>query len=296
MAFRYVKGHMLRKFTEQLPLYTLYRGLAIKRTVSPMLFVVVLSLSGCLDDDSPTKQNGTRLRSYTEYFNLGETDEDARLTVSYEYNDSGKVMRYTIKGYDPDLGKLTDQRYFIFEYDDERVSRIEGFFSGSSNPYIEYDYNYSEEGRVQSILEKNHSAGISSQATFTYTDNNLIKISYTYSNGGSFEYEFDYINENIATDKTTRGSQLCSNGEYTYDNQHNPFKELGYVDYLLSNVSSNNKLTESVNYVGCAFPTLVPESYTYDYNDDGYPIRMVTRYKSTGAVRKSTREYFYEAD
>lgn len=276
-------------------LSALRQGHRLKYTVAPVVLMILLSVTGCLDDDDPKLQSGTRLRSYTEYFNLGETDEDTRLNVSYEYDDSGKLQRYTVKGYDPQLDELTQQHFYTFTYNDARVSHIEGFHSGSSTRYVAYDYHYGEEGLLLMIQEDNHSAQVTSSAVFTYSENELDKVAYSYSNGQSFDYEVDYLNENISTDKTTRGSELCSNGKYTYDNHHNPFKELGYVDYLLTNLSSNNRVTESVEYIACAFPSLVPESYTYDYNEDGYPIRRVTTYKSSGAVRKSTREYFYDA-
>jgi hypothetical protein len=97
---------------------------------------------------------------------------------------------------------------------------------------------------------------------------------------------------NVITDKTTRGSQLCSDGQYTYDDHINPFKNLGYTDYLLTNVSMNNKLSESVNHVNCAFPSFIPESYSYQYNDGGYPTLITTLYKSGALV--STKEIFYK--
>ncbi len=108
----------------------------------------------------------------------------------------------------------------------------------------------------------------------------LPKSSYTFSNGGSFEYEFNMSGGNVVTDKTTRGSQLCSDGQYTYDDGINPFKNLGYTDYLLTNLSANNKLSENTNYINCSFPSFIPESYSYEYDDRGYPTLITTFYKS----------------
>lgn len=78
------------------------------------------------------------------------------------------------------------------------------------------------------------------------------------------------------TDRTTRGLQLCGDGHYTYDNDINPFSNFGYTDYLLTNLSINNKLSENVNYINCAFPSFIPSSRSYAYNDSGYPTLITT--------------------
>ena len=96
------------------------------------------------------------------------------------------------------------------------------------------------------------------------------------------------------TDKTTRGSQLCSDGQYAYDDRINPFKNLGYTDYLLTNVSANNKVSENINHINCSFPSFIPESYTYEYNDLGYPTLITTHYKSGSTVVRSQKEIFYK--
>jgi hypothetical protein len=137
--------------------------------------------------------------------------------------------------------------------------------------------------------------GINSEAIFSYDAQNSVKVSYTFSNGSSFEYEYFNGGGNIASDKTTKGSQLCSDGEYTYDQNVNPFNKLGYVDYLLTNVSANNKLTEKVNYVACAFPSLVPDSYLYEYDANGFPTVITTLYKSGSTVPKARKELFYKS-
>ena len=157
--------------------------------------------------------------------------------------------------------------------------------------YIEYSYQYLPDSRVSKISEDNDGTGITSEANFTYNDaEGKVLVSYTYSNGGSFEYEFHYSGNNILSDKTTRGAQLCSDGVYTYDENKNPFNEFGYVDYTLSNISANNKLSEDVNYVGCAFPSFVPETYTYEYNNNAYPTKATTVFSSGG---KSQKKFYY---
>jgi hypothetical protein len=61
----------------------------------------------------------------------------------------------------------------------------------------------------------------------------------------------------FVTDKIT-GVRSCVAMAYTYDDGINPFKNLGYTDYLLTNLSAKNKLSENTNYINCAFPSFIP--------------------------------------
>ncbi len=252
----------------------------------------ILILSNCDEEDVTGK--AAKLDYYTESFDIDGLGFKPQLKVTYEYDESGRIHKYTVLGYNPNTDALEEQRYFVFSHADDKLDRIDGYFTGENSPYIQDTYQYMANGKVSTISENNHAAGVNSEARFAYAENGTIKVSYVFSNGGSFEYEFDYSTGNILSDKTTRGSQLCSDGQYTYDQDKNPFKDLGYADYLLTNLSVNNRLTENVNYVDCAFPTLIPESYVYEYNDRRYPVSATTLYKSGDSVKKSRKEFFYK--
>jgi len=246
---------------------------------------------GCHDEEILTAPKLDYYIESSEFSNQGLKPE---FKVSYEYNAESQLTKYIVSVFNLDQS-LTEQHYYTFSYANGHVDGIKEFLANSSDAYVEYAYEYLANGNVSKIAETNHAAGVNSVANFTYDlPNNLVKVSYTYSNGGAFEYEFNYTNSNIVTDKTTKGDQLCSNGEYTYDQHKNPFKDLGYVDYDLTTLSANNKLSESVNYVGCSFPSLVPESYTYEYNDRGYPTTVTTHYKSSGSLYSSQKKFFYK--
>ena len=263
----------------------------MKHTIYVLSLFGILALGSCEEEKISVK--ATRLHYYTESFEISDLGFYPQLKVTYVYNSSGRVKKYTLQSYDPDTGSMEEQRFFTFFYSRDKVSRINGYQPGEDEPYVEYTYEYLSDGNVSKIMEQNHGSGITSVANFAYSDNGSVKVSYVLSNGGAFEYEFDYSTGNVLSDKTTRGAQLCSNGQYTYDQNRNPFKELGYIDFLLTNLSTNNKLTENVSYVGCAFPTLVPESFAYEYNDTGYPVSATTFYKSDGTVAKSRKDFFY---
>lgn len=265
----------------------------MKNLVYPLIALIVLV--GC-DSEEVTKSE-TRLDYYVESYEIPDLGFTPELKVSYEYTSDGKLDKYTVSSYNPASAQQEVQRYFRFSYaaNKRSVERIQGYLPSSSTPYVEYRYEYLANGSVAKIKETNTSAGINSEATFTYNSDESVTVSYAYSNGGAFQYEFHYSNDNLVSDQTKRGAQLCSSGQYTYDQHKNPFKELGFVDYQLSNLSVNNKLTEQVNYVGCAFPELVPESYSYAYNAEGYPVTATTNYKSGAALKRSKKEFFYKA-
>ena len=263
-------------------------------------FVVLLSLVGLLvgcDDDAANEvvPTAVKLDYYEETFDITGLDFQPQSRTIYDYSNDGRLKGYTFYGYDPGANALLEQRHFEFSYVDGKVNEIEGFLVNKTTPYIKYTYQYDASLLVSKIIENNYGAGVNSQATFSYPSANIVRVAYEFSNGGSFQYEMTFQGDNVRNDKTTRGTQLCSDGEYTYDQHPNPFMTLGYVDYLLINVSTNNKITEEVNYVACAFPNLKPKSYEYIYNSDGYPVEAVTKYVPHDDITpKSTRKYYYK--
>jgi len=258
---------------------------------SAYLFLIFI-LVGCHSED-PVIAHEPKLDYYVESYDFPDLGFQPALKVTYEYNSSGKLNKSRVLSYNPDLKSFHELRYLDFIYSDNALSKILGYLPDETNPYLEDTYEYLPDGRVSKIKETNTSIGINSEANFAYDQTNQsTKVSYTFSNGGSFEYEFFVSDGNVVTDKTTRGSQLCSDGRYTYDDGINPFNNLGYIDYLLTNLSANNKLTENTNYINCAFPSFRPESYSYEYNDRGYPTLITTFYKSGTLV--SRKEIFYK--
>ena len=260
-----------------------------------LLAVTALVISCDEENDPDVKPTTVKLDYYEEAFDIPGLDFQPQLETTYMYDNDGRLTGYTFFGYDPDADAMLEQRHFEFSYVDGRVNEIEGFLVDATTPYIRYTYQYGYNSMIEKITENNYAAGINSYAVFSYPSADIIRVAYQFSNGGSFEYEMTLDNDNVLKDRTTRGSQLCSNGEYTYDEHPNPFKTLGYVDYMLINVSANNKVTEDVDYVGCAFPNLKPESYEYTYNNDGYPMEVVTKYvPHDGVTPKSTRKFYYK--
>jgi hypothetical protein len=106
-----------------------------------------------------------------------------------------------------------------------------------------------------------------------------VSVNYSLSNGNSFSYAFNTLYKNIVNDETTQAGQTCNQGSYLYDKNVNPFRHLGYMDFYLLYWSINNKVAEQVDYLACGFPVLMPLFHYYSYDQDGYPIEKITKYK-----------------
>ena len=249
---------------------------------------------GCQSDAPLPAETSRRLDRFVDTWEILDLGVQHRREVRYKYNSSGNVSDYTVYNWKPNSNTLVKEHYFEFNYDGSQVRVIRGYLPGANSPYIEYNYEYHADGNISRIRENNYAAGVSSVANFYYdASHQAIRVVYTYSNGGGFEYEFEYVDGNILSDKETRGSELCRSGQYTYDNHINPFNNLGYVDYLLSNISVNNKLSENVNHIACSFPTLVPDTYSYEYDSKGYPTLAIINYNSSGNASRTRRKFFY---
>lgn len=182
--------------------------------------------------------------------------------------------------------------YSTFSYENGRVNKIKTWLASQESQYSEITYTYDDQGRTTAIQHKALPNGITTDVSlkYEYTDR-VMTATYRLSNGTGFEYQFVSRYGSVKSDRTTRASQLCSEGEFTYDKNVNPMKHLGYLDYLLRNYSVSNRLTENVSYTGCSFPSLAPESYAYTYDEDGYPLTATTSFKGTWA--QNLVEYTY---
>jgi hypothetical protein len=215
--------------------------------------------------------------------------------VQYEYNESGKLSKCTYYSYNAETSSFIESNYSILTYNNNKLEKIKAYLDNGTFLSQEYTYQYATDGKLLKIIENNYAAAVNSEVNMTYDAlNNTVKAAFTYSNGRSFDYEFHTLNQNVVSDRTVQGSELCNEGTYTYDKGINPFQSLGYLNNLFTNVSINNRVTESVNYLHCVFPTLLPESYFYEYDYSGYPAVATTTYKKANGTGKSQKKFYYK--
>jgi len=213
--------------------------------------------------------------------------------TSYSY-DGDHIASIQYETYNPQSLQFEPTSKDDFTYEGSLVSKIKTTLNGQ--PYADYQYEYGIENKIMETLHFDNDLVWTVTFTKNY-DSSRVSVNYSLSNGNSFSYAFDVRYKNIVTDKTVQAGQTCNQGNYTYDKNINPFRHLGYIDFNLQNWSAGNRLTEQVDYLACGFPALIPLFYYYTYDQRGYPVRKITKYKSDASQNSryhTAVDFYYE--
>lgn len=197
-----------------------------------------------------------------------------RALFSYDQNNHLQAIRY--EGYDVKNQQFVEDHTETFTFSDSVVTKIATTINGVLQK--EDLYTYGQQNKIVETLYNNNNL-VWTQISTTDFSNGTVSASYNLSNGNAFSYHFTVTYKNMTSDASDRPGEHCADGTYTYDKNINPFRYLGYVDFNFLNWSANNRLTENVHYIACGFPTLIPVSYDYTYNSDGYPLERITTYR-----------------
>ena len=256
-------------------------------------FIVVFFIFSCSDSNEVSKKKEIRLDSYVELILGSGLEFNPTMEIKYHYNVFDELTEFSVFNFNPQTKLMEEQSFFELIYNNRKVQSIVGYLYNTKEKYIEYKYEYYQNGSVAKIIERNILNETQTQANFEYSNSILSKITYNYTNAQVLEYEIDLKNGNIIKDKVIRENMLCSKGQYSYDQHNNPFKLLGFLDYQLNNLTNNNKTNEDVNFLSCSFPSFIPESHTYTYNTQNYPVSVITKFKNNPEL-KLKREYHYK--
>jgi len=248
-------------------------------------------------------KNAKKLSGYITSFEVdnpgGGTIFSPDSRVLFQYNANGQLENIRHQSYNSKTTQFEESSLDIFTYKGSGVSHITTYLSGKL--YTDYDYQYGIENKITVTMHYNNEL-VWEQTSATTESNDHVIVSNNFSNGNSFKYEFDIFLKNIANDKQTQSSQLCSRANYQYDKYINPFRHLGYNDINFLNWSANNKVTEDAHYLACGFPTIIPVSHSYTYDQDGYPLTKITTYKIGSfdgvsvpdSSRKGKTDFYYQ--
>jgi hypothetical protein len=227
--------------------------------------------------------------------------------TDYEYLSNGQVS--TIKYYTLTTEGAALQSWKEFVYVNNVLERIKSFsvYNNQNSPTNEYIYTNGgkyESGTINVISPASRNGTPTTlRTTVNVTfDHPKVDARYTYRydvDGYSFTEVFSVTApwESITSSRSTRPYNVspydvCNEGQFTHDKNINPLRHLGYLDAYMENFSANNTLTESINYIACYFPQLIPLHYEYTYQD-GYPVTQVTHYRGGGFRRSRTYYYYY---
>lgn len=217
-----------------------------------------------------------RLAREVSYMELSTgLKEDSRAEYFYGTSNTLSSIRYYQRL--PQYAELQLTNTFTFQYTGVQLDTISRLSPDNSrNGFTAFSYS---NGRISGMHNKSYDQQTFAAVEYTGTAlNPRISIDYLFSNGNSMVYRMNYsggnkVNEN--SQSSTGGNQSAVFG---YDNNINPYHQLGYPDLFFTHSSKNNRILENVTYGG-SVPTIIPYKYEYNYDADGYPSVLYISYK-----------------
>lgn len=214
--------------------------------------------------------------------------------TEYTYDIAGRLL--LIKNYQrsTQVSGLPLNNTSTFQYLNNKVDTIK--FTGADNTPNGYTaFTYLGE-RIRQVSYKRYDQETHGVFEYSFTGyNHNIHGTYLFHNGLSMSYDFVFENGNKVSDlvqSSNGGSEL---GQYSYDDNINPYHLIGYQDLYLSNASQSNLLSQQKSYSG-AYPTSVPYKFEYVYDEDGYPVAVYTSFRgylSNNHLFRLKKEFFY---
>ena len=107
----------------------------MKKNISYLLLSFVVW--NCHSEEAITTHE-PKLDYYVESYDIPDLGFQPNLKIVYEYNSSGKLSKYIVSSYHPDLDSFHELRHVDLIYSDNAVvSKILGYLPGKLNTYLE---------------------------------------------------------------------------------------------------------------------------------------------------------------
>jgi len=236
------------------------------------LIAIICLTEGCTNDSDEPTPASTKKNCYLLKSTSTNSLNDLLEEKTYQLNSEGKVIELTT------ILKSNSTSFSYsekFEYaQNGKISKVEG-----TNYYHTYTYNTSNQLTNISYFVDNI---ITSKIDIQYNSSGqLIKKIYSESISGTLVYigyrDYSYsdntsINAIKESFKNT-GNVLQFYIQYEYDEKANPFSNIG-LDHSLS-VPAVNNISKSTYTQITGSPSATVTSFTYKYNDSGYPSQLV---------------------
>jgi hypothetical protein len=205
----------------------------------------------------------------------------------YHTNGSLKQVAYYQKK--PHASELQKTLVDMYQYSGSNVSRIQRMDgAGQTVGFTAFTYN-AQQTKVVNIHQKSYDQETYAAVSYAYPAGRAeVTIDYLYSNGNTMEYVQTIKGGNKVADAARTSTGDTERGTYTYDFNINPFAHMNMPNIYLSNISKNNLIGQEKGYGG-NIPSGIPYHYEYSYDGEGYPITLLTSYKSF-----TTGEHLYK--
>jgi hypothetical protein len=240
-----------------------------------LFFALILS-SACVTHDLEPQLKAPRLASVTSYFEHAANDFRASDRTTFSYDINGRLVEKSYFTFDVIENEFVLFSVSTFTFSGNQLQKIVESVAGTSLIKTT-TFQYSGEKLMEVYIDDE----VDTDVMIGYPEENVTEVLYVHSNGRHFKYRFTSPGENIVSEQTfDESGQLSSEITNEFDSGKNPLNLLGYSDPFFSNFSVNNKTKTESAYYSSAFPTMVPTSYEYVYNDEKLPTQQLTRYKS----------------
>jgi hypothetical protein len=238
------------------------------------LLVLLAIFSGCENNDITPEARVIHLKSVTSYFEHDAGNFQPSSKTKYAYDAEGDLSQKSYSTYD-----IMEQDFTVFStanftFKEGKLEKIVEVIGTSLTKTTTFEYS------ADKLVAIHIDDEVDTDATIQYLENGVIEVLYTHSNGRFFKYRISSSNDNIVTEQTfDESGNLSSEIVNEFDSGTNPFSILGYHDPFFTNFSQNNKVKTISEYYS-SFPTMVPVSYEYVYNEKNLPTEQTTAFQA----------------
>lgn len=193
-------------------------------TVTLSCLFVISSVSGCQSSNKTEKENSSsQIVSDT---NAPETKQPAKTSES----ETPTKPIYVIKSYNIYNGNETIDHYYNFDYEDNKLVKIEGYDTQGLG--ITYKTEINDDNNLTSFSSFDSKGAKSEYYKMDLYDDGTLKCEHRYSPTDEVLYKYDYTyNDNKQIDTKTgysNGTTQSGKSGYTYDKKQNIVQQTNY--------------------------------------------------------------------
>ncbi len=232
--------------------------------------------------------------SQENIYTIANNQETLETQRTYTYYPNGKLKYIDVS--QANKGVLQYMGRHLYQWNGSLLTKV-FYFDENQSPVGVTELNYDDAGRVKAISEKRY--GQQTLASITYaTESSREKVSvhYTFDNNMTMDYTFYRVGTNIVEEYAQGATGTGETGKYNFDSHINPYAVIGVYSLFLTNLSKNNMIASEKGYHG-NIPMNVPYQYDYQYNEEGYPTQLLTKFKgysSNQHLFTQRKELIYE--
>ncbi|WP_157132028.1 hypothetical protein [Myroides odoratimimus] len=269
------------------------------------LFAISCSSS---DDNTPKPEESNTLTvlkevTITDYSNIvnsklkPKSELSEQSTITYEYNESGKVSSFSYKGkQEIQEGGQDFNLNYVYTYNNDGTLKE---LIGTSYPENDIEEHFIYEYNDKKQIVKNTDKESDETLSYTYDNNNRIIYVTSDRKDSPYKLEYTYDTKNNIVKGNYVSETFKKTNEYTFDNKLSPFTNMSINNMHMENLLPEN-LPETflgVNNVITStdkdFQALNTTS-VYEYNTSNFPIKVTTHHTLNPKNIHSVITYTYK--